>query len=160
MLFRSPLVVLLYSLVTPFVAFAINHISCMLLAFIGMYLCISTTTRNYVIALICGILFAYLPLFSVYGLCQYGQPLLLYCFYLLYHNKKKVMALSFIVFYGLMSSLVLVGYAILGFAFLYIFYLIIKKKWKEHLWFSVGIFTLLIVYVITNMQLKIGRAHV
>ena len=82
----APLLVLLYKILRPAAAFVWNQIFCMVTAYIGMYFCIKTAVNNNIIAVFCGILFAYLPLLSVYGLCQYGLPccilwaLILSCF--------------------------------------------------------------------------------
>jgi len=149
----APLLVLLYKILRPSVAFVCNQIFCMVIAYIGMYFCIKTTVNNSMIAAFCGILFAYLPLLSVYGLCQYGLPLLCYNFYLLYKGKHKVLALSGVVFYGLMSSLVLIGYGVLGFGVLYLLWLVWKKQAMCHKWVWIGWLSLLCSYLATNYKL-------
>lgn len=149
----APLLVLLYKVTSPLTAFVCNQIFCMLIAYIGMYLCLKKTIENDIIAIFCGILFAYLPLFSVYGLCQYGQPLLLYAFYLLYKEQHKVLALGFVVLYGSLSSLVLIGYAVLGIGGLYLLWLLWKHKAQNHKWVFIGWLSLLICYSMTNYKL-------
>lgn len=149
----APLLVLLYKVTSPLTAFVCNQIFCMLIAYIGMYLCLKKTIENDIIAIFCGILFAYLPLFSVYGLCQYGQPLLLYAFYLLYKEQHKVLALGFVVLYGSLSSLVLIGYAVLGIGGLYLLWLLWKHKAQNHKWVFIGWLSLLICYSMANYKL-------
>ncbi|MDE6621577.1 MAG: hypothetical protein K2K74_14065, partial [Lachnospiraceae bacterium] len=104
----SPLWILFYKVLPPIAAYVFCHIFCMLTAYCGMYICLKRLVENAYIAVFCGILFAYLPLFSVYGLCQYGQPLLFYAFFLLYTGKRRFCALGSIVLYAFTSSLVLV----------------------------------------------------
>lgn len=149
----APLVTLFYVIFKPFTAYMVNQIVCMLVGFVGMYLCISKSTKNHLIAAIVGVLFAYIPMFSVYGFCQYGQPLLFFALYELYQNRHRVACLCYIVLFGFMSSLVLIGYAILGFAVLFILYQLIRRKWKEHIWFSVGTLALLAVYALIDYKL-------
>ncbi len=149
----APLLVLLYKILRPAAAFVWNQIFCMVTAYIGMYFCVKTAVNNNIIAVFCGILFAYLPLLSVYGLCQYGLPLLCYYFYLLYRGKHKILALSGVVFYGLLSSLVLIGYSVLGFVALYLLWLVWKKQAIYHKWVCVGWLSLLCTYLFTNYKL-------
>lgn len=156
----APLLVLLYKILCPSAAFVCNQIFCMVIAYIGMYFCIKTVLdiqehhqRYCCEAVFCGILFAYLPLLSVYGLCQYGLPLLCYNFYLLYKGKYKILALCGVVFYGLMSSLVLIGYSVLGFGVLFLLWLVWKKQVLRHKWFLIGWLSLLCAYLLTNYKL-------
>lgn len=149
----APLLILLYKILPPSAAFVCNQIFCMLIAYVGMYLCLNKVLENSVIAVFCAILFAYLPLLSVYGLCQYGQPLLFFAFYLLYKDKQKVLALGIVALYGFMSSLVLVGYAVLGFGGLYLLWLVWKHKIQEHKWLFAGWGTLLCSYLLVNYKL-------
>lgn len=149
----APLLVLLYKILRPSAAFIWNQIFCMVTAYIGMYLCVKTAVNNSIIAGFCGILFAYLPLLSVYGLCQYGLPLLCYCFYLLYKGKHLILAWGGVVFYGGMSSLVLIGYSVLGFGALFLLWLVWKKQVLRHKWFLIGWLSLLCAYLLTNYKL-------
>lgn len=151
----APLQVLLYRLLQPAAAFVCSQIFCMLTAYAGMYLCLKRVTANDVIAVFCGILFAYLPLLSVYGLCQYGQPLLLYAFYLLYEGRHRALALGAVVLYGFLSSLVLIGYAVLGFGGLYLLWLVWKRRIRAHKWVLIGWGSLLGCYLITNYRLLV-----
>ena len=149
----APLLVLLYKIMHPSAAFVCNQIFCMLTAYIGMYLCLKKAVGNEWVSVFCGILFAYLPLLSVYGLCQYGQPLLIYAFYLLYEGRHKATALGAIVLYGFMSSLVLVGYAVLGIGGLCLLWFMFKHEGRERKWVFIGWGTLLCCYLLVNYEL-------
>ncbi len=149
----APLTVFLYKLFAPYMAFIINAIFCMICGYVGMYLCVKQITGYGSIAAIAGVLFAYLPLLSVYGLSQYGLPLLFYAFFLLYKKEHVWSSLLLVAFYGAMSSLVLVGYAILFFGALFYLYLIIRKTWKEHIWLAIGGLLLACVYMAVNYEL-------
>lgn len=60
-------------------------------------------------------MYAYLPFLPVYGLSQYGLPLLLYCVLQLGEKKNRGgLAYLYIAVFGGNSSLVLVGFAVLG----------------------------------------------
>ncbi len=149
----APLLVLLYKIMSPQAAFVTNQIFCMLTAYAGMVLCMHQAVKNRLIAVFCGIVFAYLPMFSVYGLCQYGQPVLFYAFYLLYKGRHKRTALGIVILYGLMSSVVLVGYAILGVGALFLIWLAWKLRLRAHKWVFIGWLSLLGCYLVTNYQL-------
>lgn len=149
----APLLVLLYKALSPLKAFVFNQIFCMLIAYAGMYLCLKRAAENDLIAVFCGILFAYLPLLSVYGLCQYGQPLLFYAFYLLYRDRHRALAICAVILYGFMSSLVLIGYAVIGFAGLYLLWLLWRRELKNHKWLLAGWIILLCCYLIVNYGL-------
>lgn len=149
----SPLTVLIYRFMEPHMAFIVNAIFCTLCGYIGMYLCIKEITKDRMTAMITGVLFAYLPLLSVYGLCQYGLPMLFYALYCLYQKRHIGISLFGVALYGAMSSLVLIGYAVLGFGALFILRLLIKKEWKEHIWLMIGGLLLFLVYLLTNYEL-------
>lgn len=149
----APLVTVLYKVCKPHIAYILNAVFCMICGYTGMYLCIKQFTGSQAIAALTGVLFAYLPLFSVYGLCQYGLPFLFYALYLLYNRKNTILALGMVALYGAMSSLVLVGYAVIGIGILFCAFLFYRKKWKEHIWLVYGILLLTGVYLIFNSSL-------
>lgn len=149
----APLAVFFYKFFSPYMAFILNAIFCMICGYVGMYLCVKQITGYQSIAAIAGVLFAYLPLLSVYGLSQYGLPLLFYAFYLLYKKEHVWSSLLLVALYGAMSSLVLVGYAILFFGALFYLYLIIKKTWKQHIWLAIGGLLLACIYIAVNYEL-------
>lgn len=149
----APFFVLFYKVLPPIAAFAAVHICCMAAAYIGMYLCLGKMTGLPAVAFFCGVLFAYLPLFPVYGLCQYGQPLLFYALYRLYRGERKALNLGIVFLYGAASSLVLVGYAILGFGLLFLLWLAWKHAFWKHKWYFFGWTALLGTYLVTDYRL-------
>lgn len=158
----APFMVLLYRFLSPLWAFLVNQTFCMLVGYISMYYSIRQFILNRYICFFSSILFAFLPLFSVYGLCQYGIPLVFMAFYQLYQKKNKIFSLLLLFLYAGMSSLVLIGYAILGFTGIFIIYLVIRKQYDRLKPVLGGWLTLLVTYLITNhsllMQiLKIGE---
>ena len=68
----------LYSLLSARVAFLTQYIACFLVAFLGMYLLVKEITDSSILAVIAGSCFCVLPLYPVYGLSEFGIPLILY----------------------------------------------------------------------------------
>lgn len=66
------------------------------------------------VAMVVGVLYAYLPFLPVYGLSQYGLPLLLWCLLQAKDGKRVKLAYGYGAVYALTSSLVLVGFGVLG----------------------------------------------
>jgi hypothetical protein len=149
----APLVILLYRFMSPFGAFVTNQIICMFIGFLGMYLCLRLVADNQLVCFFASILFAYLPLLSVYGLCQFGVPLLVYAFYQIYNGKNKIFYYLVIAFYAGMSSLVLIGYALLGLILLYLCYLLIVKQYRKFSDILVGWLIMLAIYVMSDSSL-------
>lgn len=112
----SILSTLLYVIFSPFYAFLINQYLLSLAAFIGMYLLCNYLLQNKPVSFCTAVLFAYLPIFSVYGLSVTGAPLLLYALLKLYENKKQKRLLYYgiVVLYCFSSAFHLTGYAIVG----------------------------------------------
>lgn len=146
----APLLVLFYKVFSPFVSFVISQYFVMMIGFVGMYLLLTKWEVNPFIAAMSGVLFAYLPLIPVYGLAMYGIPLVLWAFLSLVEGEKTGLYLGVIVIYGLSSSLVLVGYAVLAVAVLLG---VLWKDGRKNKWYWVGVLTLLLVYVFTNLSL-------
>lgn len=70
------------------------------------------------IAMTVGCMYAYLPFLPVYGLSQYGLPLLLYCVLRLGEKDRpknfRFLCYFYVLLFGCNSSLVLSGFAVLG----------------------------------------------
>ena len=70
------------------------------------------------LAMTVGCMYAYLPFLPVYGLSQYGLPMLLYCVLRLRERdrsiRERLLYYAYVVFFGANSSLVLSGFAVLG----------------------------------------------
>lgn len=82
--------------------------------YVGMYLLCRETVKEPWIAAVTGGLYALLPFLPVYGLSQFGIPLLFWCVLQLKKGKHTALALCGVAFYTLCSSLVLVGFGLLG----------------------------------------------
>lgn len=152
MLPPAPLGVLFYKLLPPFSAFALMHEVELVVAFLGMYFLIMECKCRTEIAFLCGVLFAYLPFYPVYGLSAYGQPLLLLAFMLLAKGKRG-MPLLIILFIAFFSSFSLIGYAFVGIAFLCVLVMLLLKKKKEAVSVLIGSIVLFVGYVAVNLDL-------
>jgi hypothetical protein len=158
----APLVILLYRCLAPFWAFATNQVLCMFVGFVGMYLFLRLLCGYKLSCFFTSLVFAYLPLLSVYGLCQFGVPILIVAFYELYHGRHKLASYAVIALYAAMSSLVLIGYAILGFVLLYMVYLLAKKQYVRLRDIAIGWGIMLVIYLAFDSSLimqifKIGE---
>lgn len=156
----APFFVLWFCMMTPFHALLCMQVLGWLFAFAGMFLLVHKATGKAIPAFLCGILYAFVPFLPVYGLSQYGLPLLLWCTWNLSENKKKAISLLYGLIYGLHSSLVLVGFAVL-------LVLLCRVLWKwirertgrtgkmertgKNLLFLFG--ELVLVYLLTNLTL-------
>ena len=150
----APLGVLLFRFFSPFTAYMILLVLGQSCAYIGMFKLIMRIVQNHYIAFLTAMLYAFLPFLPVYGLAQYGVPLLLYCFLLLYEKKHILPAFLFIAFYTTMSSPVLIGFVwiLLGFALL-IYFAATKRIRVQKL--LLGSFVLMLVlYIATNIILE------
>ena len=66
----------LYCLFSVRTAFLMQYILCFLLAFLGMYLLVKECTDSSILSVISGACFCVLPLYPVYGLSEFGIPLI------------------------------------------------------------------------------------
>lgn len=150
----APLLVLLYKVASPFVAFVLSQYLVILLGFAGMYLLLNKLIDCPFVSMVVGVMFAYLPLLPVYGLSMFGIPLLLWAFWNLTeveHFKDSMKYNLLIILYGALSSLVLDGFAVLGFWIVAsLIYLFTKKKRS---YFYIGGLVLLVVYCVCNLEL-------
>lgn len=144
-----------------------------LCGYVGMFLLIKYAaesvdfSRGYqlpvsVVAVVIGVMYAYLPFLPVYGLAQYGLPLLLWLLLQVKNGKYTRTAYVYAAVYALSSSLVLVGFGVLGVLALRVICLKLKewqkrKKNEVHKAYSghlLGIWlVMLCLYVIENLSL-------
>lgn len=120
--------------------------------YFGMYLLEREIGVHEGIAAITAVLFAYLPFLPVYGLTQYGIPLLFWC--VLQLKKKRHMAAAYLytAFYALTSSLVLLGFGLLGMGMLWMAWLFWKQR--ESVLSFLGAWLLLLgIYIAENCRL-------
>ncbi len=141
----------LYSLLSARIAFLVQYIICFLLAFLGMYLLVKESTESSILAVIAGSCFCVLPLYSIYGLSEFGIPLVAYAFLCLWKRKNIVLALLLTLLFGLTSHLVYTGYVVLGLWLLALVIAALQKR--ENKWPIVGFAGLLAIYVGVNWSL-------
>lgn len=91
-----------------------------LIGYTGMFLLVGEITKKPFPALAAGGLYGALPLLPVYGLSQYGLPLLVWCILQLKKGKRTGFCLGYALFFALDSSLALVGFAVLAVTFVWI----------------------------------------
>ena len=82
--------------------------------YMGMYFLVRDLTGEAWAAAIMGFLYSCLPFLPVYGLAQYGLPMLFWCILLIRKGKHLPGAYGGIILYGLCSSLILIGFGVLG----------------------------------------------
>ena len=141
----------LYRLISARTAFLTQYIICFLLAFSGMYLLVKEITDSSILAMIAGGCFCVLPLYPVYGLSEFGIPLILYGALCLWKQKNVIWGLLITVVFGLTSHLVYTGYVVLGFWVIALVYALAKKKKNQ--WFPIGFAVLFAIYVLVNRAL-------
>ena len=118
----------LYRFLPVFAAFVVQYLIVSAAGFFGMYGSVKEMTGSSILALAAAGCFCLLPTLPVYGLSAMGVPLLLYCFLCLYQKKHVAGSFAGILFFGLTTHLVLIGYVALGFWLLAIFWLLAKKR--------------------------------
>ena len=141
----------LYCIFPTRIAFLIQYIICFFLAFLGMYLLVKESTDSSILAVIAGSCFSVLPLYPIYGLSEFGIPLIMYAFLCFWKRKNVIQALVITAVFGLTSHLVYTGYVVLGLWLLAIIIaVILKRKNSWPLW---GFGELLLTYMIVNRAL-------
>ena len=116
----APGFVLLFLVMRPFGALVSMQLLGSLCGYVGMYLLTREIPRAHpAAAMAVGILYAYLPFLPVYGLSQYGLPLLFWSFLQLRNKKYRAFAFGYSAMYALCSSLVLIGFGVIGMGLLW-----------------------------------------
>ena len=149
----APLAILLFRLFPPFAAYMLLFMLGQFSAYGGMFQLIYKMIGNHYIAFLTAILFAFLPFLPVYGLAQYGVPLLLYSFWLLYERKHMLPAFLYIALYTLLSSPVLIGFVwiLLGLGLL-CYFAFTKRVGKQKVLLS-SFEMMFVLYVVVNINL-------
>lgn len=129
-----------------------------IVGFAGMYLLARGLTEKDLIAAGAGLLYGLLPFLPVYGLAQYGLPLLFWCALRLRKGKNLWFSYCYVALYGLASSLVLVGFGVLGMGLLWLLFELWQcRRGRIERKSVLGIFAawllLLAIYVLENMSL-------
>lgn len=149
----APLAVLLFRFLPPFAAYMAMNILGQVTAFSGMFLLAELLTGQKYIALLTGGIYSFLPFLPVYGLSQYGVPLLLLCFICLWQKRYRWQSMLYIALYTGMSSLVLCGFTwvlLLGSGSVLI---LIEKKIRQHVEIIVAWLVMTGIYLVTNLSL-------
>ncbi len=166
----SAITFLFYRWFSPYVAFMLEYAVAEVAAFLGTYFCIKKFGKSSIMATLGGMAMMWMRFRPSYGLSLVGFPIVFYAFSDLFFitfsketDKKKriiiktVTDMLLIVFYGCMSSLVWIGYAVVLIVFfadaaLFIITCIKKKPFK-YIWFYVGSVVLVITYVLMYHRL-------
>lgn len=149
----APLAVLLFRIVPPFTAYMLLLILGQTLAYTGMFLLVYQVTTQKYAALITALLYAFIPFYPMYGLAQYGIPLLLFAIWQLYQKKHKWLAMGYLAFYAAMSSLVLCGFAWAFLGCVMLLVLLFTGKLKSHLEMLWAFFLMIGIYILENLPL-------
>ncbi len=123
-----------------------------LTGYVGMYLLARESRVQEGIAMTAAVLFAYIPFLPVYGLSQYGIPLLFWCVLQLKKGRHIPAAYLYTACYALTSSLVLVGFGLLGMGLAWLFWLLWRQR-ERVLPFLGAWLMLLGIYVAENWRL-------
>ena len=145
------LFILLYRFLPVFTAFLVQFFIVGLSGFLGMYGSVKEITESSILATAAAGCFCLLPVQPVYGLSALGVPLLLYCFLCLYQRKHIAGSFAGILFFGLTTHLVLIGYVVLGFWLLAILWMLIKKQHNRPVY--LGFVWLTGIYIAVNHSL-------
>ncbi len=141
----------LYRFLPVFAAFVVQYLIVSAAGFFGMYGSVKEMTGSSTLALAAAGCFCLLPTLPVYGLSAMGVPLLLYCFLCLYQKKHVAGSFAGILFFGLTTHLVLIGYVVLGFWLLAILWLLAKKRLNRPV--VLGFVWLTGIYIAVNHSL-------
>lgn len=147
----APVFVLLFLGGDYFAALTVMLLVGRLTGFAGMFLLVSHLTKRTSVAAAAGVLYGFLPFLPVYGLSQYGIPLLFWCGLKLREGKYLVCAYCCTALFGFSSSLVLAGFGLLGVGVVVFLWDLFKKKHSWH--FLAAWQLLLVVYVAENFRL-------
>lgn len=122
------------------------------IGYVGMYLLVAEVAENRVAAMVTGVLFSWLPFLPVYGLSQFGIPLLFWCAIQIRKGKYRLQAYLYAAFFALTSSLALVGFGILGMGILWLLWC--WRKHREAVLRSFAAWLLLLgIYISENFRL-------
>lgn len=131
-----------------------------LVGFCGMYLLVREITGKEWMGALIGVFYAFLPFLPVYGLSQYGIPLLLYLLLQVKRGRMYKRAVCYGAVYAFGSSLVLVGFGVLGMILLWMAWLLWcrhrrKSEVSKGALAATGIFwlSILCVYILENLRL-------
>ena len=145
------LFILLYRIFPVFGAFVVQYLIVSVVGFFGMYGSVKEITGSSILALATAVCFSLLPVQPIYGLSASGVPLLLYCFLCLYQRKHAAGSFLGILFFGLTTHLVLIGYVVLGFWLIAVIWLCLRKRPNSLI--NLGFLCLMGTYIGVNHSL-------
>lgn len=149
----APLAVILFRRMSPFAAYVMMVVLGQVIAFAGMFLLIEKLTGYGLVALTVGGLYAFLPFLPLYGLSQYGVPMLLVCFLYLWEKRYTWQSLLYIGFYAAMSSLVLCGFVWVILLGLSMVFLLFTNQIQKRKVFVIAFFEVTLIYLLFNLSL-------
>ena len=149
----APLAVLFYVILPPFGAYVAVQWLVVMVGFLGMYYLCKYLGMPEEVGFLAGVLFAYMPFYPTYGLAALGQPMLVLCYLQWLKGERKISGLLGICFYGLMSSLTLVGFVWLLLCGIHLLYLLCKKEKQGAFKSFIALLTLTATYGLTNLDL-------
>ncbi len=159
----APACVLLYRILPAELALAVMQILGSFAGYVGMFLLLGWAGETSealqkrkgtvsFLSMVAGCMYAYLPFLPVYGLSQYGLPLLLYCVLRLGEKDRPkhsvILGYLYIVLFGVNSSLVLSGFAVLGIWMLAELVTLLQKRFLPGQ--ALGFGLLLLTYMAEN----------
>lgn len=130
-----------------------------LCGYIGMYLLVREAANEKWIAALTGFLYSCIPFLAVYGLAEFGIPMLFWCTIQIKKGRHLYAAYLYTILYALSSSLVLVGFGILGVGLVWILWTLVfdcrtgKTDKKGVLRLMISWFLLLTIYLAANLRL-------
>ncbi|HEY8444295.1 MAG TPA: DUF6044 family protein [Clostridia bacterium] len=151
----SPIQILTYMIMDAYWAFVFNDFWVRVVGFLGSYLLLDKIFegKREFIAFLCGVILAYLPVFSIYGTSLFGQGLLAYAVWNLIERKHTAASYAYIVFFAISSSLILTGYYILFFLLVLAIVLNAKKGFKTALPVYITFAVIACIYFITHFKM-------
>ncbi len=149
----APLAVLFFRVLPPFGAYTFLQMFVQTFAYMGTFLLIHRITGNKYISLITALLYTFIPFLPVYGLSQYGVPMLLLCFHNLYKHRHTLPSYLYIALYTGMSSLVLCGFSWIIIGFILALHFLFRKNIRRQLPLLFSFLWMLVLYIAENISL-------
>ena len=155
---------LLFKAFSPLYAYIINQFIMMLFGFMGMYLWGLKISGKRFVSFCAAVLFAFLPYYTMYGLCVSGIPFVFWAFFNLKDEEKEqnitkqVINYLIIAIYGFGSSLILCGFAICACFGVLLIMTIVKAPKKKSSGSIIirqltGFLELVFIYMLMNRKL-------
>lgn len=157
----APGFVCLFRMMSPFWAYVCMQGIEIVVAYVGMYLLSKEVHAGEFMAILIAGVFAYLPFFPLYGLSQFGIPLLIWFYLRVKKYKNYAGAIIYGIIYAILSSLVLVGFGVLGILTIELIIWLARERFKfndakDKKSFGVLLATLFamgVVYILENYRL-------